>query len=118
MLFTDNVQFWAKGELIQRLQNCGGRFLLLNPQWRVESIRGYLNKDVWRRHHEKLVVTDSYGLIGSANIEGGYGGIRYGSYVYQDLNYLTRHVELEDYRKHFAETADHYGYSLHTKHEN
>jgi phosphatidylserine/phosphatidylglycerophosphate/cardiolipin synthase-like enzyme len=51
ILFIDNVQYWAKQELIQRFQNCGGRFLLLNPQWTKESIKGYLSKDVWRRHH-------------------------------------------------------------------
>lgn len=89
VLFVDNVQFWAKQELITRFQNCGGRFLLLNPQWRIESLKNYLNKDVWRRHHEKLIVSDAFGLIGSANIEGSYAGIRYGSRQYQDLNYLT-----------------------------
>jgi phosphatidylserine/phosphatidylglycerophosphate/cardiolipin synthase-like enzyme len=62
---------------------------VLNPQFQLSSLRGYLNGDVWRRHHEKLVVSDSYGLIGSANIEGSYAGIRYGSYQYQDINYLT-----------------------------
>lgn len=34
VLFVDNVQFWAKQELINRFQNSGGRFLLLNPQWK------------------------------------------------------------------------------------
>ena len=33
VLFVDNVQYWAKQELINRFQNSGGRFLLLNPQW-------------------------------------------------------------------------------------
>ena len=54
--------------MINRFENVGGRFLLLNPQWRAESIKGYLNGDVWRRHHEKLIVSDGWGLIGSANI--------------------------------------------------
>jgi len=34
VLFIDNVQYWAKEELINKFQNVGGRFLLLNPQWR------------------------------------------------------------------------------------
>lgn len=89
VLFIDNVQFWAKDELILKFQNAGGRFLLLNPQWRLESIKSYINRDVWRRHHEKLIVSDSWGLIGSANIEGSYAGIKYGNCQYQDLNYLT-----------------------------
>ena len=105
VLFADNVQFWAKAELIEELQTCGGRFLLLNPQWRLSSYKSYLNKDVWRRHHEKLIVSDSFGLIGSANIEGSYGGIRYGTSQYQDLNYLTEHVALDQYRQHFYDTA-------------
>lgn len=115
VLFVDNVQYWAKPELIQKFQNCGGRFLLLNPQWTRESIKGYLSGDVWRRHHEKLIVSDSWGLIGSANIEGSYGGIRYGTCQFQDLNYLTENIVLDQYRKHFADTADIYGFNLHTK---
>lgn len=51
VLFIENVQNWAKPELIQRLQNCGGRFLLLNPQFQLKSIKNYINRDVWRRHH-------------------------------------------------------------------
>ena len=34
-------------------------------------------------------MSDSCGVIGSANIEGSYAGIRYGSQQYQDLNYFT-----------------------------
>jgi phosphatidylserine/phosphatidylglycerophosphate/cardiolipin synthase-like enzyme len=113
VLFIDNVQYWAKQELIQKFQNCGGRFLLLNPQWTRDSIKGYLSRDIWRRHHEKLIVSDSWGLIGSANFENNYAGIRYGSCQFQDLNYLTEHVILDQYRQHFADTADIYGYNLH-----
>lgn len=57
-------------------------------------------------------------MIGSANIEGSYAGIRYGSRQYQDLNYVTQHIALDDYRHHFVETADLYGYSLHTRFDN
>jgi hypothetical protein len=65
-----------------------------------------------------LIVSDAFGLIGSANIEGSYAGIRYGNCQYQDLNYLTENIALDQYRQHFADTADQYGYSLHTKFEN
>ena len=51
VLFADNVQFWAKQELIQKFQNCGGRFLLLNPLFSRSSVEGYLSRDIWRRHH-------------------------------------------------------------------
>lgn len=51
VLFVDNVQFWAKPELIKQFENSGGRFLLLNPQFQLASWKGYLNRDVWRRHH-------------------------------------------------------------------
>lgn len=77
-----------------------------------------MNGDVWRRHHEKLIVSDSWGLIGSANIEGSYGGIRYGSCQFKDLNYVTENIVLDQYRQHFADTADFYGFNLHTRYEN
>lgn len=86
MLFIDNVQSWAKKELIQKFQQAGGKYLVLNPQFKSESIRGYLTKDVWRRHHEKLIVTDDKSVIGSSNIEGNYAGIRYGNSMFRDLN--------------------------------
>ena len=65
-----------------------------------------------------MIVSDSCGLIGSANIEGAYGGIRYGSCTFQDLNYLTENIALDQYRQHFADTADTYGFNLHTKYQN
>jgi hypothetical protein len=34
-------------------------------------------------------------MIGSANIEGNYAGIRYGNYAYQDMNYYTENIILD-----------------------
>ena len=51
ILFIDNMQYWAKGNLIQQLKNAGGKFMALNPQFKLQSISQYFTKDVWRRHH-------------------------------------------------------------------
>ena len=63
-------------------------------------------------------MSDGQGLIGSANIEGSYAGIKYGACQFQDLNYLTENIVLDEYRQHFADTADTYGFALHTHHQN
>lgn len=42
--------------------------MILNPQFKLKSLYQYITKDVWRRHHEKLIVSDAMALIGSANI--------------------------------------------------
>jgi phosphatidylserine/phosphatidylglycerophosphate/cardiolipin synthase-like enzyme len=89
VLCIDNVQLWAKNELLQKLQEKGGKFFILNPQWQLQSIKKYFTKDVWRRHHEKLIISDNKTLIGSSNIEGSYADIKYGSRSFQDINYYT-----------------------------
>lgn len=85
VLFIDNVQSWAKHELVNELIQAGGKYLILNPQWRVSSI----GKDIWRRHHEKLIVCDNKSIIGSSNIEGNYAGIRYGNSTFRDFNFYS-----------------------------
>ena len=35
VLFIDNVQYWAKNSLIQELKNAGGKFMILNKQFRL-----------------------------------------------------------------------------------
>lgn len=64
VLFVDYVQSWVKGNLVEQFCKAGGKYMVLNPQ----SLNGYLTKDVWRRHHEKLIVSDDKSIIGSSNI--------------------------------------------------
>ena len=58
VLYIDNVQLWAKKQLINEFIKCGGKYMILNPQFELKSIYNYFTKDVWRRHHEKLIVSD------------------------------------------------------------
>lgn len=95
MLFIDNVQYWAKSYLIEKLKNAGGKFMVLNPQWRWSSISKYFSKDVWRRHHEKLIVSDKKSIIGSSNIEGHYAGIKYGNSNFMDINLYSENIVLD-----------------------
>lgn len=57
-------------------------------------------------------------MIGSANIEGSYAGIKYGTSVFQDLNYYTENIILDQYRKHFTDTATFYSFRLDQKKAN
>ncbi len=118
VLFVDNVQYWAKQSLINEFEASGGTFRILNPQWKYESIKKYMDQDVWRRHHEKLIVTDNKAMIGSANIEGSYAGIKYGTSVYQDINFYTENIILDQYRKHFTDVAMFYSFRLDQKKAN
>lgn len=50
----------------------GGVFASLNPQWKLSSLKKFKDKQIFRRHHEKIFVSDNVGVIGSSNIESGY----------------------------------------------
>ena len=69
--------------------------MILNPQFRLESIPKYFTKDVWRRHHEKLIVSDEKAIIGSSNIEGNYAGINYGNSNFRDINFYSENIVLD-----------------------
>jgi len=57
-------------------------------------------------------------LIGSANIEGSYASIEYGTSVFQDLNFYTENIILDQYRKHFTDVANFYSFRLDQKKPN
>jgi hypothetical protein len=63
-------------------------------------------------------VSDGKSIIGSANIEGSYAGIKYGTSVFQDLNYYTENIILDQYHKHFTDVADFYSFRLDQKKSN
>ena len=88
--------------------------MVLNPQWRYKSLYNYITKDVWRRHHEKLIVCDNKSLIGSSNIEGNYAGIRYGNSTFRDINIYMENIILDQFRQHFINTANQYDFDLQT----
>ena len=114
VLFIDNVQNWTKKSLVEELKKAGGKFMVLNPQFRLDSIPKYFTKDVWRRHHEKLIVSDEKAIIGSSNIEGNYAGINYGNSNFRDINFYSENIVLDEYRKHFIDTANFYSFDLKT----
>lgn len=88
--------------------------MVLNP---LHQLHKYFTKDVWRRHHEKLIVSDSNSIIGSSNLEGSYAGINYGSSVYRDLNFCSENIILDQFRKHFIDTANFYRFNLNSGNE-
>ena len=51
-------------------------------------------------------------MIGSSNMEGSYAGIRYGSSVFQDINFYSENIILDEFRKEFIMTANFYHYDL------
>jgi phosphatidylserine/phosphatidylglycerophosphate/cardiolipin synthase-like enzyme len=68
ILFVDYVQCWINKDLVKMFQEAGGKFMVLNPPNVFQWVRNFLAKDAWRRHHEKLIVSDSKSIIGSSNI--------------------------------------------------
>lgn len=51
-------------------------------------------------------------MIGSSNIEGNYAGIRYGNCNFRDINMYSEHIILDQFRKHFIDTANQYHFDL------
>ena len=60
----------------------------------------------FRRHHEKLLVIDNNCIIGSSNYQHVFGGPKYGSFEFIDMNYITKNINLQNFRKYFKLTAD------------
>lgn len=75
VLFVDDLQQWMEPELLQAYKMAGGVFESLNPQWKLSSLQQFKDKEIFRRHHEKIFVSDNIGIIGSSNIESGYACI-------------------------------------------
>lgn len=59
---------------------------------------------------------DNFACIGSANFEDCYGGYKYGTHEFYDMNYFTKNMNLSRYRAHIRETADLYGLTLNKYH--
>lgn len=57
-------------------------------------------------------MSDDKSIIGSANIEGNYSGIRYGNSMFRDLNFYSENIILDEFRKHFIYTANQYNFDL------
>lgn len=68
VLFVDDLQQWMEPELLEMYKMAGGVFASLNPQWKLSSFQRIKNKEIFRRHHEKIFVSDGIGVIGSSNI--------------------------------------------------
>ena len=68
VLFVDDLQQWMEPELLEMYRMAGGVFASLNPQWKLSSFTKFKNKEIFRRHHEKIFVSDNTGIIGSSNI--------------------------------------------------
>ena len=72
VLFVDDVQQWMEPGLLEMYRMAGGVFVSLNPQWKMSSFTKFKDKEIFRRHHEKIFVSDEVGVIGSSNLEAGY----------------------------------------------
>ena len=49
-------------------------------------------KYILSRHHEKLIAIDDTYYVGSSNFTDEYGGSKYGSNHYWDLNYKMKNI--------------------------
>ena len=68
---------------------------------------------MWRRHHEKLIISDDKAMIGSSNIEENYGGLKFGNSMFRDINFYSENIILDQFRKHFVDVANWYKFDLH-----
>jgi phosphatidylserine/phosphatidylglycerophosphate/cardiolipin synthase-like enzyme len=72
VLFVDDLQQYLNPELLREYQSVGGTFCSLNPLMKLSSLKKIHNKEAFRRHHEKMLVSDEKSIIGSSNLESGY----------------------------------------------
>jgi len=82
-LFLENLIELPKAELLAEFKREGG---VVIQRSKHKSFQAMLNKTFFQRDHEKLFVTDSQFVIGSANISEYYGEQRYGKPFFYDIN--------------------------------
>ncbi|KAL4465190.1 hypothetical protein ABPG72_019344 [Tetrahymena utriculariae] len=111
VLFVDDLQNYANKQLLSEFEKYGGLFKSLNPTYR-HMYKNVPSQEFFRRHHEKILVIDDYACIGSANIEDCYGGYKYGTHEFYDINYMSKNMNLSRFRNHICQTADLYGLQL------
>lgn len=68
VLFVDDLQQHLNPQLLNEYVSVGGTFCSLNPFFQLSSLKRIHNKELFRRHHEKMVVADDQTIIGSSNI--------------------------------------------------
>lgn len=83
----------------------GGTFKSLRP---VYKLWNFVTRENFQRHHEKLTVIDDEAIIGSSNLETNYGGIKYGEFLFIDINMYLKNICLKEIREHIANIANNY----------
>lgn len=114
-LLIDDLANWASKPLLDEFKLAGGTYVSLNMLvyfWKIA------NKEFFRRHHEKIIISDSELMIGSANISGDYGGRLTGNYEFRDLNLSMKNLLLEKARETFLFYGNTFGFRLSSKSEN
>lgn len=125
VLLVDDLQQRLDPELLTEYKAAGGTFCSLNPFLRFSSLKKIANKELFRRHHEKMVVADDKTIIGSSNLESGYActsviyvATKFGSRVFRDFNCFSENICLEEFRANFARIASLYNIQLDVHHSN
>jgi len=111
-LMIDDLNNRAEKKLKEELITNGGIVHSLNqilPYW---SGIHTLSREMFRRHHEKVVIADDMTIIGSANISDAYSGPVYGPYDFVDLNIKMKNLCLNQVRGFFGDIARYYNYNL------
>jgi phosphatidylserine/phosphatidylglycerophosphate/cardiolipin synthase-like enzyme len=71
VLMVDDLNNWVDHSLKVEFERNGGIIHSLNP---IADFSKLMNKEFFRRHHEKLTVIDGKANIGSSNIADEYAG--------------------------------------------
>ena len=117
MLMIDDLNNWIDPNLRYELVKNGGQVYTLNQIGRFVLNREY-DKELFRRHHEKLIVSDENVMIGSSNITDEYGAYIYGTYDFLDMNVYLKNLTLSESRKFFYNLAQFYNLRLHSTKSN
>ena len=111
VLLIDDINCRVNPQLKEELEKLGGKVYRLNEVWPYFK-NGIWSREMFHRHHEKLVVIDNTGYLGSANVADMYAGYLYGENRMFDLNMKLTNLCISEMRKVMSDTASLYNLRL------
>lgn len=97
-------------KLLKEFENAGGKYHRLGPFYKVWNI---LNREYFKRSHEKVIYSDNKFAVGSANISGDYAHKQFGTSFFWDINVYGENTCLDDVRSYIVKNANHHEVKFH-----
>lgn len=115
VLYIDHLNYWVNPELASELQFKGGVIHYLNP---INLFHRYMQgldvitREGFERYHQKLFIIDNTVIVGSANLDCAYAGVKHGNSKFYDINLILKKRCVKDAQKVFKHISERYNWHI------